>query len=205
MTSRRGFLQIGVTAATWPLAAGVATAAGGVVGAYGRRSAPLYKVVYDRRFTDSVAFARRMQSLGLEVHGIEGDVTRFWYDDLYHAWRSGPAAIAGMTGQAPLFCLERLAWDQGMRLVFRAGHRRTAGGGVEHDLSGPPVMLQESLSLAEAGNRWCERIADIVAHCSSGPARSTAAQLTVISGAAPVRPAADEPLFSWVLAPVKRG
>jgi hypothetical protein len=47
---------------------------------------------------------------------MAGDMTRFWYDDLYHRWRQGPAAIAGLTGHGPLFCLERLGWEQRLRV-----------------------------------------------------------------------------------------
>jgi hypothetical protein len=38
------------------------------------------------------------------------------------AWTKQPVAIAGLTAHGPLFCLERLAWDHGMRVVFRAEH-----------------------------------------------------------------------------------
>ena len=47
-------------------------------------------------------------------------MTRFWYDDLYHRWREGPAAIAGLTAHGPLFCFEQLARDLRMRVVLRA-------------------------------------------------------------------------------------
>ena len=93
MTNRREFLQIGIAATALPLAAQSAVAA--ALGARPRGDdVPLYKVVYDVRFVDSVAFARRAEARGMATHAIEGDMTRFWYDDLYHRWRDGPAAIA---------------------------------------------------------------------------------------------------------------
>jgi hypothetical protein len=67
-----------------------------------------------------VAFARRAEARGIAVHAMAGDMTRFWYDDLYYRWRQGPAAIAGLTAHGPLFCLEQLAWEQRMRVVYRS-------------------------------------------------------------------------------------
>jgi hypothetical protein len=121
MTSRREFLRAGLVASTLPLAAR-AELAGTFVGG---PAVPLYKVLYDTRFEASVAFARRAEARGITVHAMAGDMTRFWYDDLYHRWRQGPAAIAGLTAHGPLFCLERLAWEQRMRVVYR-GPGRTA-------------------------------------------------------------------------------
>ena len=125
MTSRREFLKTGLAAsALLPLGARADLGAfEGVPGA----AVSIYKVVYDTRFPASIAFARRAAARGLAVHAIAGDMTRFWYDDLYHRWRQGPAAIAGLTTHGPLFCLERLAWEQRMRVVYRDEHAPVAG------------------------------------------------------------------------------
>jgi len=126
MTSRREFLKAGLTAsALLPVGARADVAA--VDGARAA-SEPFYKVLYDTRFPASVAFARRAAARGFALHAIAGDMTRFWYDDLYHRWRAGPAAIAGLTAHGALFCLERLAWEQRMRVVHRREH---APGGTE--------------------------------------------------------------------------
>lgn len=69
-------------------------------------SVTLYKALYDSRFPASVAFAERLAALGTAVVAMTGDMTRFWYDDLYHRWKDGPAAIAGLPAHGALFCLE---------------------------------------------------------------------------------------------------
>ncbi|HEX7236371.1 MAG TPA: hypothetical protein VF405_05380 [Gammaproteobacteria bacterium] len=113
MTSRREFLKTGLAAsALLPAAARADFAVADELG----QGAALYKVLYDTRFAASVSFARRAAARGLAVHAMAGDMTRFWYDDLYHRWRQGPAAIAGLTGHGPLFCLERLGWEQRLRV-----------------------------------------------------------------------------------------
>jgi hypothetical protein len=81
--------------------------------------APLYKVIYDRRFAASVTYGAVAARRGLSTHAINGDMTGIWYHDLHPRWKQGPAAIAGLTAHGPLFCLERLSWDFQMRVVFR--------------------------------------------------------------------------------------
>jgi hypothetical protein len=200
MTSRREFLQIGIAASAWPLASQAALAAGfdgfGGAGTGAMPSLPLYKVVYDIRFAASVAFGRRAASLGSSVHAIRGDMTRLWFDDIYHRWQESPVAIAGLTAHGPLFCFERLAWDQGLRVVFRAEH-----GLTEHVLSGPESLLVEARSVL-ANADWAAEMATVVTRCPSGRAEigSGAVGCARGSGLLP----ADEPLYSWVIAPAAR-
>ena len=158
-------------------------------------SLPLYKVVYDTRFAASVAFGRRAASLGEQVHPIQGDMTSLWYHDIYHRWKQSPVAIAGLTAQGPLFCFERLAWDQGLRVVFRAEH-----GAAEHSLSGPESLLIEARD-ALASADWAAEMATVLTRCPSGRAEIGSATVACLrSDGSP----ADEPLYSWVIAPAVR-
>jgi hypothetical protein len=76
-------------------------------------------VIFDKRFPASVAFGEKWKAGGAPVHGIRGDITDLWFHDLDAQWKKQPVAIAGLTAHGPLFCLERLAWDHGMRVVSR--------------------------------------------------------------------------------------
>lgn len=116
--TRREFLQAGVAASLLPLAL--------PVGRTHADAAPaLYRVLYDVRFTESVAYGREAARHGLATTGFAGDITDFWYHDLSLQWRQQPVSIAGMTTHGPLFCLERWAWDHGLRVVSRAEHPAT--------------------------------------------------------------------------------
>jgi len=202
MTSRREFLQIGVTASTLPLATQVARAArlGGGGAAELRAPVALYKVVYDTRFPDSVAFGARAAALGADVHPIDGDMTKLWFDDIYHRWRQSPVAIAGLTAHGPLFCFERLAWDQGLRVVFRAEHLRDAGGALANAVSGPASML--GLARDALGRRdWAVAMADVVTQCPSG---NSEIDSFAVAARSPSATLAAEPLYSWVIAPALR-
>jgi hypothetical protein len=159
---------------------------------------PLYKVVYDTRFAAGMEFAQRASSRGLAVQAINGDMTRFWYDDLYYRWRRGPAAIAGLTARGALFCLEQLAWDQRMRVVFRAEHSFGGDGCIAHRFEGSAPVLRAAVD-AVAQPSWAAAMADIVGQCPlARPERATAGAMTTHGS-----PTA-EPLFSWVIAPVIR-
>jgi hypothetical protein len=95
---------------------------------------PYYKVIVDERFPASVAFGVEWKARGAAVHAMRGDITDLWFHDLDHRWKQhGPAAIAGLTAHGPLFCLERLAWDHGMRVVSRVDQGA-------HDQDGEPLI-----------------------------------------------------------------
>lgn len=199
MTSRREFLKVGLVAPALPIAA---RAAGAELAADEGTLpvVPLYKVLYDTRFPASVAFARRASARGLAVQAMRGDMTEFWYGDLYHRWRKGQAAIAGLTARGALFCLERLAWEQRMRVVFRGEHSLAAPGCVAHRFEGPATLLPTAVR-AMTDMAWADAVADVVASCPLG--RPTQQAVTALTASARTLPT-SEALFSWVIAPWAR-
>jgi hypothetical protein len=198
MASRREFLQMGVAALAMPLSAHAGAEAASLYEPE-LSMTPLYKIVFDLRYARSRAFAAKAEALGVPVHAIKGDMTDFWYHDLYARWKQGPAAIAGMTAHGAIFCLERLAWDQRMRVAFRADHRYLADDSVEHALSGPAPMLKEAAALSHEAN-WPSRMAKLVTRC---PATRPASSLANVVG--PTERHAEDPehLISWVIAPIQ--
>jgi len=197
MANRREFLHMGIAALTLPIAvrAGIAPA---ISTASEPGSVQLYKVVFDERYPASRAFAAEVEKLGAEVHGMKGDITDFWYHDLHARWKQGPAAIAGLTAHGPIFCLERLAWDQRMRVVFRADHRYQSDGTIEHALSGPSNMLRQAAELNASNKDWTSSMARLVTRCPS--IRPQNSQTNIVASAAKH---ADDPehLISWIIAP----
>jgi hypothetical protein len=199
MASRREFLQIAGAALALPISAraGAKPAAGAATGEFAPTR--LYKVIFDERHASSRAFAAEVTRLGASVHPIKGDITDLWFRDLDARWKRQPVAIAGLTEHGALFCLERLSWDHGMRVVYRADHTYRADGYMEHELSGSERMLREAVDLSSSGPDWSTRVASLLTRCPS--ARAQASKLTVVTPAA--RQAGDpEHLVSWVIAPV---
>jgi hypothetical protein len=123
MLSRRVFVSAGaavIVAPSLPLSA-----------------SPLHAelAIVDHRFAEARAFGRRMQERGVALAGFDGDITRIWLDRLYPLWHSAsPPAVAGLTTQQVLFCLEQLAWDHWLRVTQREDYgtcTALAGGRCE--------------------------------------------------------------------------
>jgi hypothetical protein len=188
MVNRREILQGGIAVTSLPLVSNVAWSES----PERAPPLPLYKVIYDERFGESRSFGDEARRLGAPVHAIRGDVTSLWYDDLYVRWRNGAAAIAGLTAHGALFCLERLARDAGMRVVFRADHRA---------IEGPAAMVRASQDLR--GTDWSCRVAGLVLSCPADVSNGKKKRLVFAEAQAPVDEN-GEPLISWVIAPVKR-
>ncbi len=200
MASRREFLQIGVAALALPISTrGVLAPA--LAGLETEPSTPLYKVIYDERFPASRAFAEESTRFGAEIHAIKGDITDFWYHDLYYRWKESPVAIAGLTAHGPIFCMERLAWDNRMRVVFRADHRYREDGSIEHALSGPANMLRQAAELRDADSDWTTGVANLVTHVPLSRAQTSQTNIVASTAKHPDDP---EHLISWVIASVKR-
>jgi hypothetical protein len=220
VTSRRQFLQIGITATAWPI---VARAAHATSIDWPRRT-PIMGVVYDTRFAGSVAFAGRSTALGLRTHAIAGDMTHLWYDEIYHHWKQrssdhwqqSPTALAGLTAYGPLFCFAELARDVGMRVVFKAEHRPTGGVAMTHSFTGPVPMLSTALDACARPQSIWTSMADLVARCPSGRSEIASAQRTVgtmlATGSATndastdgvpanAAPSDADTLYTWVIAP----
>ena len=185
--SRREFIQAGIAASVLP----------GVTGSFPRPQV-IYRVVSDVRYVRSAEFGLEAARLGASVVRIRGDITDFWFNDLSLRWKEQPLPVAGLTAQGPLFCLERLAWDHGMRVVFRGEHRLTSGATV-HSLSGSPDALARAGMLARDSAAWARGMAHVVMACAAGPCQTASADFTTPVDQALA--ATGEPLVSWVIAP----
>lgn len=157
------------------------------------------RAIFDEDFAESRAFACGARDLGMTTHAISGDVTSLWYNDLYFQWRDGFAVIAGLTGASALFCLERLAWDAGHRIVLRVDHAPAPAGGLRHTFLGPSEMLGSSLM----SGRWPQpglgaRMARLATQC---PTRTGERVQRVVVDAEGLTDSWCESLVSWVIAP----
>jgi hypothetical protein len=128
MVSRREILQGGIAVTSLPLVAGLsfatpATAAARALDHAELSKIALYRVLFDNRFAPARSFGRAAAWRGESVQGFDGDITNIWFHDLHPRWQKGAVAIGGFTTHGALFCLEQLAWDVRMRVVYRTEHR----------------------------------------------------------------------------------
>jgi hypothetical protein len=112
MPNRREFLQAGIAASLLPLLSSKPWSA----------AAPrdFDMVVFDQRFPKARDFALQAREAGLDCVAIEGDITHLYFHELSLRWNRGPTTITGLSTKASLFCLEMLARDRGMRLLYLA-------------------------------------------------------------------------------------
>jgi hypothetical protein len=129
---------------------------------------------------------------------IDGDISDYWFHDLAPVWSTSPCAIAGLTAHGPLFCLERLGWDHGLRVVFRGVHHFADGRHVQHALVGPFRTIASAHATLVADD-WATHLARLLNSCAV--THDTAS--TTVRGAIEREPEreTDDTLFSWVIAP----
>lgn len=197
MVNRRGVLKIG--AAT---VAGVLVKmpdSGRALPPTGARLAFL-RAVFDERFAECRGFAAELLSAGVCTSPIRGDVAKLWYDNLRVHLRENRLPVAGLTDRTALFCLEELARDVGMRVIFRADHMIDQNGRTQHMAVGPASLVAAAHSLPpEAG--FGRAIAVLfgqfdISRLNINGAGHTSAQ----KRSGPFSPGAKTALVSWMIA-----
>jgi hypothetical protein len=196
MPNRRQFLQAAVAVSTVPLAAPMVLASNA-----GEDLLRLGMAVVEKRFAAACAFAAEASGQGVPVRMVDGDVTALWYDELHARWRTEPAAIAGLTTRPALLCLERLAWDHGMRVVYHARHGLRSDGSFSHQVLMPAGRVR-STKLEALGDHWAKHLARALTRLNPESARARGPSEAWCLPA--VSPSEDVTLFSWVIAPINR-
>lgn len=120
MRNRREFLQTGAAIAA--IAMNSKLAANAAIGERPRVS--LRWALYDDRYEDGRSFAAAAAAQGIATRAlVDGDITRFWHDELDVLWRREPAPIAGLTQFGPMLVIEQLAAECRMHLTVSGEHR----------------------------------------------------------------------------------
>jgi hypothetical protein len=205
MGNRREFLLGGLAGGAAVAVAGLPVAGAGTAARVplpprAASAAPLYRLIVDERFSVTHGLLAAARGQGVASSAIDGDVTDVWFNDLDLRWRQGPAPIAGLTTVGALFCLERLAWDAGMRLHFRADHRCFADGRVEHVLRAPASVVTRADALRLAHADWARALLPLLTRGTAAPAGALSER--IVMGAPGSFPAGhSEWLVSWYLGP----
>ena len=120
MRNRREFLQTGAAIAA--IAMNGKLAANAAIGE--RARVPLRWALYDDRYEEGRSFAMAAEAQGVATRALDdGDITRFWHDELDVLWRREPAAIAGLTQFGPMLVIEQLAAECRLHLTLSGEHR----------------------------------------------------------------------------------
>ena len=213
MINRRGFVQAGVAASVggaWFAARGLEVFPTAEAGRLRQARLPYLAAIFDERCAAGQDFAGEARKCAIDTRPIRGDVTDLWYSRLHPVWKQRPAPIAGLTGYGALFCLERLAWDHGMRVVYHGSHRLLADGAVEHVLAGFTQDLARPTGSPGNRSAWGASVAQLISRIEPPsaanplPQARRSPQTMQITRGAPLGADAEHTLFSWVIAPTRR-
>ncbi len=155
----------------------------------------LHRAVFDERFDECLAFAGEMNRRGVITSGIRGDVAQLWYEDLRARLSQRPAPVAGLTDRVALFCLEELARDVGMKVLFRVDHVADKNGQAQHEATGPASVVEATRTLAP-GPGFGRATAVLACQFDVSGPRNIAAQKRM----GPFSPNNKAALVSWVIA-----
>ena len=145
MVNRRTILKLGATTVTGVL---IERPGLGKDGAAPHPHNTFQRAVFEERFGECRAFAAELNRAGIPTTAIRGDVAKVWYEDLRVHLSRNPAPVAGLTDRAALFCLEELARDLGMRVIFRADHMIQPDGRAGHTAVGLASLVAVTRNLA---------------------------------------------------------
>jgi hypothetical protein len=222
MPNRREFLQTGAVVSAIA-ANGAVTRFAEAIGAAG--SAAPGRALYDDRYAEGGRFAAAMRARGVVATALEGgDVTRC-YLELEQGWRYGSGyAVAGLTQFGPMFVVERLALERGMRMALRIEHGAASAGSLVHRLEGPAATLKLAAEFGSMQSDWPALMAMLASHAAADDSPPQRAELSSPQPKLPtLAPATGEPplihyytpqaeqqgygravdgnLYSWVVVP----
>jgi hypothetical protein len=223
MPSRREFLQTGAAVSAIGVNGVIPGAAGAIAGL--PAPAALGWALYDDRYDEGRRFAAVAAAQGVQAHALDdGDITRFWYDELETLGQREPVAIAGFTQFGPMLVVERFAAERGMQQVLRVEHRCAADGMLSHLCSGPRETLALAADFGALHTDWPGLMAALACRVGADDSPRRSATLGT-PGSAPQRlprpeptaspihyytphavqqgygPALDGSLYSWVVSP----
>jgi hypothetical protein len=192
MTSRRGVLKGSLAAV-----AAAAVWRNGLAQTPRRREHGPDHFVLDPGSPLSATIEGHARAAAIPAFATEGDITALWFEILEPLWRQGKSTVAGVTSPEAIFCLERLAWDHGMRMVFRADEVTNASVTALR-LSARPAALDHALSTLVRNPRGQLAQATCLLHCpiAEGPLIAHALRTN--------GPAPNAHWVSWLMAPRAR-
>jgi hypothetical protein len=101
-------------------------------------------ILCDTTLGGSAALAERWQrDAGCEIAFFAADVTPLWQRRFHRAWNTQTPALGGITSKETLFCLERLAWDAGQRVLVRTSLADRSGATLWRWLIAPRPARME--------------------------------------------------------------
>lgn len=192
---RRSVLKVGLASSLLPL-----LGFNGFAKAFDLQSnIQLRAIISDARFAASSAFGAQAATLGVPHLSSKGDITAIWLKHLDPLWREGKASVMGLTTRDQLFCLERLAWDRGMKVLIRVEHQDSGRGDIAHKIEAPPLLAERTAQVVQNDKIWPTELAILLGSCSTAQLIGSCGNREVTT-----KGGLNEQLVTWVIAPENR-
>lgn len=159
----------------------------------------LKAILSDARFPASCEFGAQTAAMGIPHLISRGDITAVWQKHLDPIWREGTASVMGLTTQEQLFCLERLAWDRGMKVFMRIEHGDSGDGALTHKILAPPLLAEKAACAVRSERYWPTDLAALLTSCPSSHLSGNCASRVISS-----KGKLSDQLVTWVIAPANR-
>jgi hypothetical protein len=160
-------------------------------------SAP-FRVIFDRTLSEGLAFGAAAELGGAHVDAVGPDLGSFWMNTLEPLLKREPLTLAGLTAGAPLFCLELLCRNYGLRTVYRIEHGPGADGRTQHAFTGDSVLAACADRLGTAGADWPKAAVSVATEAFRGWLSAPAIELLDLRA----HERSAQSLFSWMIARV---
>lgn len=157
-----------------------------------------FRVLFDNTSPEGTAFGTEAAARGAATRAVGVDLGSLWMHEIEPQWTNQPAAIAGLTSGPHLFCLELLARDYGMGLVYRLRHEISGSDHCRHVITGPAALSSWTDQLTAGVRDWPRHVAALAMECPSSLHPSKDLDLVDLANCSAV----ERPLFSWVIAPL---
>jgi hypothetical protein len=151
--------------------------------------------IADRRYGDSVGFAKAVARNGGEVIEIGSDIGTAWFGDLEPRLHTCNFRLAGITLPSDLFVLERLADRSRSATIYKGTHDWRCPCS-QHRLAGAISLVGPASALQRGGQDWASALGEaLIAEPMQGRVET---RHLALEGA----PASDNPkyLTSWLMA-----
>jgi hypothetical protein len=157
-----------------------------------------FRVLFDNMSPEGAAFGTEAAAYGAATRAVGADLGSLWMYEIEPTWKYCPSAIAGLTSGTHLFCLELLARDYGMGLVYRVRHEISASDDCRHLVTGPAALSSWTDQLAASRRDWTSLAASLAMNCPSAIRAARDLDLVDLASCS----AHERTLFSWVIAPI---
>jgi hypothetical protein len=163
------------------------------------RGAERVLVLADHRYSDSLVFARELESRGATLLPLACDLAGLWFEAIEPRLKAKVRALAGLTLQSDLFVLERLAERSGAVTSYVGCHDWRCRAGAAHRLSGSIELDGIERALTGGERHWAEALGGALISAAASGERDECRQEVSLELDHEAAPESPRFFVSWLM------